>query len=183
MTQNVRQERRIDIGVLADKVDNLAVSMTELSITIADVVVKIDALTKKTEVTDIELKHQGDEFTEFKNDRLKLDEDIHATMTRMDKKVDSHLAAEERYQHQDLEYRKLDAEAHRLLSDRLDEVHQVSMKTLAYVEKVDLAQQPVVTAWNNLSGWAKINKSLVDIGHWLVPLVVGIGMAALYFAR
>jgi adenylate kinase family enzyme len=43
--------------------------------------------------------------------------------------------------------------------------------------------QPLVTVYEDISGWVNINKAVVDAVKWLLPLVVGIGMSYVFFTK
>lgn len=43
--------------------------------------------------------------------------------------------------------------------------------------------QPLVTVYEDFSGWVNINKAFVDSLKWLLPLIVGIGMSYVFFTK
>jgi len=135
----------------------------------------------RIEQLDKDIRYLRIEFDNFKQEKSLSDSSLHIAIEKLDAKVDNHVLIEEQYQKKLLQDREEDKKAHEVLTEKLHEVKTLSERTLKYVERVDLAQQPLVEAWENLTGWAKINKAIVGINQWLIPLVVIVGGIYTFF--
>jgi uncharacterized protein (UPF0210 family) len=54
-------------------------------------------------------------------------------------------------------------------------------KILTQLDEISKKTGPLVTVYEDISGWVSINKAVVDSVKWLLPLFVGIGMSYVFF--
>ena len=54
---------------------------------------------------------------------------------------------------------------------------------LAQLGQIHDKTQPLVTVYEDISGWVSINKAVVDSIKWILPLFVGIGMSYVFITK
>jgi hypothetical protein len=54
---------------------------------------------------------------------------------------------------------------------------------LAQLAQIHDKTQPLVTVYEDISGWVSINKAVVDSVKWILPLFVGIGMSYVFITK
>jgi hypothetical protein len=56
-------------------------------------------------------------------------------------------------------------------------------KILHQLGQIHEKTQPLVTVYEDISGWVSINKAVVDMTKWFLPLIVGIGMSYVFLTK
>ena len=70
-----------------------------------------------------------------------------------------------------------------VLSVHTGEEEQKFDKIIHHLNEISEKTGPLVTVYEDISGWVNINKAVVDSIKWLLPLFIGIGMSYVFFTK